>query len=618
MNRRTFVSTLALVVMAALSGCGSSASKQARGSSARGSLAESPEEHEAFVDASKGKPFSSADRLRGLSEVQRNSLIMMNHLVVLMSQVNVSKNNKLLLDQIYSELYNNIAPDAVDEETLDEIIYLTGAIDELRLTGLKRERLRMIFERAQAAAAKETIPDPVALLSAASSGSLGMFAISVVYMAVDAASSYSSAMDTAESEFVEGGWELDDEETKLLHDNRASLFAYIVTVVERYGLPGSMALTEKSASQFADWEKKDVAQRIRFFEKEADTYCALGSYWLMLAQSYFEHGDYSSCIKAIETYESFSTGIFRDDTSYAKSLALGISAAEELGGGSYLVCAERWIPEILENCDSADWALRYFAAQSYLSLARETGDARYIACAYETALDSINELAGAQRDLNAAYIAPLLLEDGAENFPWSSEEAKEKHRYNKLLEAERKVELAPLYQPLLLNLELVYAMVQSRPDAIGETRVCDFLVDPPFLIDPLNRRYGLTDADELDISGISYDCSEIRIPALLLASNSTITADIKSVSDVTSVKDWSIDRVEREDETDPSSFVAIFKSKDAERVNYSEGSIVSLRIDPISELDMEPISVKFTAVGTKNKPWEHLAVWDDGLRFERR
>lgn len=618
MDRRAFVSALALAATGALAGCASDVREPGQGSAVKAPSVDVLQEVELPAEVSGEKPFASLKRLESLSAIQKNSLNMMNYMVVLMYQVNASKNNRLLLGQIYDELFNNSAPDAVDGETRDQITSLTDAIEDLRLSNIKRERLRMVYERSQAAAAKQAIPDPIALLSAASSGNLGAFAMSVIYMAVDAQASYASATDAVEMEFVEGGWKLDDKEEEVLHRNRTSLFVYIVNMVEEHGLPGYLAMTEKKASQFADWEDKDIARRIRFFEKESDTYCALGAYWLMLARSYFEDKDYAACIEAIEAYESSFTGIFIRDMNYAKALALGISALEMLEDSRFASYAERWVPEILKNCDSSDWALRYFAAQAYLSLARETGDGRFISLAYETALDNINELIDVQHELNDAYIAPVAKEEGAEDLPWSSEEQKEKHRYNKLLEDERRIALAPLHQPLLTNLEFIHAILAVHPEIAGDTAASDLLGASPFLVDPLNRRYGSVTEGAPDISGIEYDCLEVRIPVSFLTLSSKVSSTVKHESGTTIIKDWKVDRVERGDETDPSTYVAVMASEDAKDAGYSDGSTVTLEIDVLPDAEIEPISVKFTAVSTKDKPWEQLAVWDDGYRFERK
>lgn len=619
MDRRSFVSSLVFTAAGLLAGCTSSSEQGGRGSAAPDADALQEVEVDKPPAGNVGeRPFSAVSYLESLSTSQKNSLNMMNYLTVLAQRVIAAKNNRLILDEVYRELYNNITPDAVDGETLDQISYLAGTIEEFRMTDVKRERLRRAFECAQVDAARQAIPDPIALLSAATSGGLARFAMSVVYMAVDSASSYSAALDGAEAELVKGNWELDDEQSKTLHESRDDLFAYIVNMVAEYDVPGFMSMTEETAEQFASWEKRAVAQRIRYFEKNCDRYCALGAYWLVLACSYYEDADYERCIRAIETYETFSTGIFRNDYGYAKALTLGISAAEISDEHDYVEYVRRWAPVILENCDDADWASRYFVAQCYLSIAGKTGDSSYISLAYETALDNVNELIPVQLGMNGAYAAPVKKKEGAENFPWSQEDKKDKHRYNKLLEQERKVELPPIHQPLLMNLELIHAILGAYPDYVDSSISSELLGESPFLTEPLNERYVVGVDFDLDAVEIEYDCDEVKIPASILAMGSKVVATVKQDSGASVIEDWAIDRVERGEDDDPSTHIAFFKSKSAKKFDYAEGATVKLEIDVLPEIGVEPLMIGYKAISTKEKPWDHIAVWDDGFWFERQ
>ena len=114
------------------------------------------------------------------------------------------------------------------------------------------------------------------------------------------------------------------------------MFSYTVQTVSEYELPGSIALNEEAVSSFVSWEGEQVANRLRFFEKNSDVYCGLGAYWLLLAQSYQEHANYEECIRAIEVYEQYSTGILRKDRTYAKALSVALLACEELTSRSIL------------------------------------------------------------------------------------------------------------------------------------------------------------------------------------------------------------------------------------------------------------------------------------------
>ena len=625
MDRRAFLA-LVTITTACLAGCSNNQSQDVptdrpeTSPAATEEISEEAAEREISADVVEEKPFSSADQIKGLSSVQRNSVNMLNYLVVLMQEIGESKNSRLALENIYSGLINNVSPDAVDTNTLGWINDILDGLEKYRMLTVKRERLQIIYEKAQVEAAKSAIPSPLSLLSAVSSQNLVQFATSVIYMAVDAAASYSSAMTAAESEYLQGGWELDDQESEQIHQDRKEIFTNTVETVSEYSLPGSLALTEASVGDFVSWQEAKVANRIRFFEKNADVYCALGEYWLLLARSYQEHGDVKKCIKAVETYEELSTGILRKDYSYAKTLSLALAAAADAQDGSFVEHAEKWADAILANCSGDDWALRYYAAQTYIALAAGTGDARFLSRAYETALDNANELIPEQRSLNSAYLSPIQKLDGASGMPWASDEEKEKESYNKMLEEERKVALAPLYEPLVMNLELLRAIAVERPDAIQGSSPEEIIHSDGrlFLVDGLDERYASPNETYTpDSPGISYDCTEIKVPAALVTSSAKVTSVVNGADGAKTVDDWTLERVERGSDDDSSTFVAVYKSEQGKDAGYSDGCAVQLTVEPWPEKDMPIIEAAFNGASSKKMPWDNLAVWDDGYSFER-
>lgn len=625
MDRRTFLAGMTLGATAALAGCHQQPIEETPVPEENEQVGvEELEAEDKKVEPAErvdGKPFSSASKLEELSEVQRNSVNMMNYIAVLMQQVIASKSNRLQLESLYSDLLNNVSPNAVDANTLDEIDQVLDTLENYRMLSVKRDRLKIIYERAQADAIKQAIPNPLSLLSAIESRSAAQLLASAVYMDIDSAASYASAMSDAETEYMQSGWELDDQESENLHNARKGMFSYTVQTVSEYELPGSIALNEEAVSSFVSWEGEQVANRLRFFEKNSDVYCGLGAYWLLLAQSYQEHANYEECIRAIEVYEQYSTGILRKDRTYAKALTVALLASEQLDDQTYLDHGKRWAEAILLNSAEDDWALRYYAAQTYVALAGKSGDSGYLALAYETALDNANELLAKQRDLNDTYLAPLAKLDRAANLPWSSDEEKERDSYNKMLESERKVELAPLYEPLLMNLELIRAICTEHPEVVPDTAMADEIVHGAgslFLVPALDTRYTFSSGESTqEAPGVVYDCTELRVPATLVTASATISSEVIADGETTTIDDWSLDHVDRDDSEDVSAFVAVYKSASAKDVHYQDGCEVNLQIDPCPKWGLPQIGASFRANSTKKMPWDNLALWDDGFSFEQ-
>ena len=174
MDRRAFLA-LVTITTACLAGCSNNQSQDVptdrpeTSPAATEEISEEAAEREISADVVEEKPFSSADQIKGLSSVQRNSVNMLNYLVVLMQEIGESKNSRLALENIYSGLINNVSPDAVDTNTLGWINDILDGLEKYRMLTVKRQRLQIIYEKAQAEAAKAAIPNPLSLLSAVSS-----------------------------------------------------------------------------------------------------------------------------------------------------------------------------------------------------------------------------------------------------------------------------------------------------------------------------------------------------------------------------------------------------------------------------------------------------------------
>ena len=215
MDRRAFIKVAAaFLATSMLAGCDSNGAQDV----------EVVQETEPVVqpepDLSNQAPFSSSARLSDMTDVQRNSINMLNYLVVLMERINCSENGRMLVADTYDSLINNIAPNAVDDRTLHKIEDILDTLESYRMVQVKRERLLYLYEQAKAQAVASAVPSPLGLLSAVQSMNLASIAASIAYMAVDSYTSYSSAMSEAESEYLQSGWDLDDEEAEQLHSCR--------------------------------------------------------------------------------------------------------------------------------------------------------------------------------------------------------------------------------------------------------------------------------------------------------------------------------------------------------------------------------------------------------------
>ena len=271
-----------------------------------------------------------------LDETQRNSINMLNYLVVLTQEINASQNSRLYLEETYSALQNNTNPNAVDSRTLVEINYLFDTLEGYRMIAVKRDRLQYIYEQNRARAIREAMPDPLVMLnltlaSAQENQNRKMVILSAIYTALDSGLNYLDGAREAELEYLQDGWALDDEQAATLHEIRKGTFNYMVETVRDYDLPGELALTEQAVADYVEWENNsNDLQVIRFFEDNEATYRAFGPYWLALARRYYNVGDYAACLRAFDAYEQLDMDIFRRDYDLAQALPLAIVAARNV------------------------------------------------------------------------------------------------------------------------------------------------------------------------------------------------------------------------------------------------------------------------------------------------
>ena len=215
----------------------------------------------------------------GLTEQQRNSFSMLYYLAITAEDIRISKDNRLILDDIYTSLLNDINPGAIDETTQDHLKNLRDIIKSYINISVKRDRLQYIYNQDKAATIRSAVPDPIAILSMTNSFNWKKLATSVVYTVVDSYTSYKSANAAVDQEFLMSGWELDDEETATIQKNRERAFDYMVDIVQEYALDGKLTLNEKAIETFAEiCEIESVQQKIRRLESEEETYKLLGNY----------------------------------------------------------------------------------------------------------------------------------------------------------------------------------------------------------------------------------------------------------------------------------------------------------------------------------------------------
>lgn len=541
----------------------------------------------------------------GLTKEQRNSIAMLNYLATLAQEINASRNSRMFLEEAYAALINNTNPEEVNELTESHLVDLLDTIEEYRVIAVKRERLEYLYSQNKAQAIREAIPNPMAVLSAATSLDVKRLVASIAYMAVDSISSYNAYNDELDQAFLKDGWALDDEEAAALHESRKYAFLFMIDMVRADNLPGELALSENAVENFVTWTTNDnIVQRLQFLESEEDTYRGFGNYWLARAECYYELKDYENCLEAIEMYKKYQADIFRKDYYLAQIIPKAIAAASEVySDQDYIAYAEEHLKILVDNTESNEWALRYFAVQIYMDLYTKTNDIEYLDQAYELTLNNVNILVNEQKTLTSTYLADV--QEVAIPEDATKDEKNQIKEYNKALKENRKTELPTVYEPLLLNCELLFALIEKVDVSSSERAKIDSILgvngSSVFLTIPLINRYASA-AKKLDVTA-TVDKTTFTIPVYCVSANSVIRVTITEGGKTNVYEDWMVKEVKRSDDGF-NSFVVTYTSESAKDQTWSANSTVMIEIFDEAGSEYAPVVIRFKVSEYSKFIWE--------------
>lgn len=547
-----------------------------------------------------------------LTAEQQNSINMLNYLTALVTEINASSSSRVYLESVYDELRDNTNPSVVDGTTRIEYENILDLLFKYRMIEVKKDRLQYIYDQNSAAALRSAIPSPLSLMNVVQSRNGLKTVVSFLFMAMDSASSYKNYTDEIEMQYLQDSWVLEDEAATNLHNSRKSMFSYMVKMVNTYGLPDELTLNEASVTEFVKWKNhSNIDQRILFLESNQQIYSAYGDYWLVLAESYYQNNQYRKCLEAVDQYQTLNNGIFRKDYKFAHIIPYAVVAAKStMGSDAYVEFADEYIDLLLANVDQDNWTMRYFAAQTYVELYGKTEDKTYLQKAYDVTIQTMNHLVEEQKTLNAAYIADIVKAEIPKDA--TSDEKKTIRKYNDYLEDTRAVALPPVYEPLRLYCDLLFALADEMNLSWSAKRNVDNILHGQgalFLDATLDGMYWMATNKHVVAANIevAFDGNSFTIPAQYVSENSSIIMTVNGQC----VTDWAVKKVDRNKSTDVTLFAATYTSETAKKIKFAEGDTITLEIRAF-EGDAAEVLL-FTFVVEKN----YVAKVAVGTKFTR-
>ena len=542
-----------------------------------------------------------------LTDKQRQSLAMLNYLTVLTQEIVNDSNNQFFMEEVYLELISNINPDAIDEETQIQLTSLLDSLETFRMLEVARERLVYTYEQERArsleAQLDQTTGDVTALVLNPEATETEKVAIALKATVSVGRMIFGDVKSEAELEldYKKDGWKLDDQAAEEIHKRRSECFEYMVEIARDNNIPGEYTLTEETVQSFVQWKyDPNLLGRIQYLEAHKETYKFYGDYWLTLATSYYDNGDYEKCIDAVSEYEKLNnnSNIFRQDYNFASVLPMSIVAAREIyDEDKYVNYAKKYLPIMQENARDNDWVNRYFITEIYADLYSKTGDTAVLRKGYDEILNLCNILAAEQRKANEAYLKDLVAVtagDGA-----SEDKLKETENFNRVITELRKVELPPVSEPLRMSGDMLFALAAELniPEEEKEKAMKLLHNDGEDLFynliyDNAVRMY----ADETDPTvaelPVKYTEGSVTLPVIMLSENSVVKVSAVGKSKTTVFEDWSLKKVERK-ENDVETFAAVYKSKKAEDFEYKDGMTLLIEIYADKDAETPDYTVEF-------------------------
>lgn len=548
---------------------------------------------------------------------KQDSIALANLLSVTKGEILNSPDSRLLLDDINTDILENIVPECIDETTQEHLTKLKKACSDLEIIKEEKEHLSYIYSQETAHTLIKAFVNNGPILSQAmdnivSSPNIGTLLVDLVIVGIKIGADNKYEKYQADIEYLQRNWSLDKEQKETLDQYWSDTFNYVVDIVRNNGLEGNQTLSAESVDSYIEAKNTSgVDSRLQFYESQEATYQNYGDYWLERARAHFENGEYRKCLDDVQKYEELDIRIFWKDKSFARIIPMAIASEQWLfehpeeddqQGTTGTITYKQHANEILryldlleQNTSINDWELRFFAAQTYVSL-YQRGKKEYLRKAYDLAVDSLPNLVRVQRDENMKYLNSTYQEEVPSDL--SQAEKKIIQDYNASLSETRKTELPPIYDPLLLYCEFIFT-IKDRLDLTEDeiNRLDGILYDDAddlFLYPDLDNKYRVSKTEYSDSTeGITFDGETITIPAIWITENAQITMTVDRGDTDISIDDWSVSKVNRKEEGNVETFYATLSSKELKDVEFEDHAIITFHIVTDSNIDTKQRDIKF-------------------------
>jgi hypothetical protein len=471
------------------------------------------------------------------NNISRNEAIALLHYLATEAYLTQQYNeDSLILEDIFNRLENYTEPGMLDDSARRQFQNIFNRITDFQVQDINREKIRYVRDHARARAIRQAVPSPVFFLSLTNNFKDPIaLAVNLVGMAVQSATSYLDANEQSDLRYYEENTVLRKTQKNAVNELRDKMYEYMSIVAGRNGLRDSDTVSRAAIERFQGFKKEPVSLRLENLLRNQSIYEKYMPYWLELANTQCEKGNYQDCLSAIQRYEAIRAPIFRPncDTDYAYTLTKGIVAAGDLykdDPRSYTRICLDYLQKIERNIPDTEWSIRYIAALTYMDIASlVSGNAQkreYRDKAYRLLRGNVLNLFPAQVESLNAYLAPIEIPGSAD---------KEQKRILQDQQKRRNTELPPLDEAFYLNYNTLVGVMEQLDISQQEQDSLNEIVHDALLITRLRDDYIRRTKENYDFASDNLAKNfiynpehffsrwgDVKIPTVFLTSASTI------------------------------------------------------------------------------------------------
>lgn len=288
----------------------------------------------------------------------KQTALALNYALVSLCKI-ASYNDKIILDQEYNNIINNIDLSKIeDEEIKDLYLNLMDTITSSKIAEGKKERLNQIYDRDLTDALYSSFnPNSVALVFV--DPTLAITQVGSVYFNYrDNKKNYDIFKDQQEAQ-------IDEQMLQRLNDQRKEFFNASWELIQRYEFPDKWRLTEEQIFNYIDILKDDhKGRRYRKLLRKIDEFQAYPPFWYYLGKTAQDIDKPEEALKYYTKFSETQKGIFRKDPFLISVNMNTISLLNPEQNEDQIL---QKIEEIVDNSKDSDWNNILFAALQYIN-----------------------------------------------------------------------------------------------------------------------------------------------------------------------------------------------------------------------------------------------------------